>query len=391
MVSLRGVQHVNHPAAGVETTLEGARLFMAPGRVNIIGEHTDHNDGLVLPTNTALYTRLTVTPRMDRTVQAVAENFDDKQSFSLDDIRRSDRPGWLDYLKGVAALLQAEGVRISGADITISGDIPLGSGLSSSASLELATAVALLEISGATMPAENIALLCQQAEHQFAGVQCGIMDQFSVACCNRGEAMLLDCRNLNTTPVPLPDNLGMLLTDSGATHRLTDSGYNDRAAECQQAVELISAVDPEIQSLRDLPPSSLAKYADQLGDTLYRRSRHVVSEIERVTDACVALRASDIDKLGQLISASHASLRDDFEVSCSEIESLVEIADACNGVTGSRMVGGGFGGCVLSVMPANKLEEAADQITAEYGAIIGKTPWVHVVSSADPAGEVDPS
>jgi galactokinase len=362
---------------------------MAPGRVNIIGEHTDYNDGLVLPTNTALYTRLAVTPRMDRTVQAVAENFGDTQSFSLDDIRRSDKPGWLDYLKGVAALLQAEGVRISGADIKISGDIPLGSGLSSSASLELATAVALLEISDAAMPPEKVALLCQQAEHQFAGVQCGIMDQFSVACCNRGEAMLLDCRNLETTPVPLPDRLGMLLTNSGATHRLTDSGYNDRAAECQQAVELLSADDPKIRSLRDLSLSSLTGYADTLGDKLYRRCRHVVTEIERVTDACTALKAGDIDSLGQLVSASHASLRDDFEVSCSEIESLVEIADARVGVAGSRMVGGGFGGCVLSVMPVGYLDEAAEQISERYGAISGKPPWVHTVSPADPAGEVD--
>ena len=371
-----------------EALESNSRLFVAPGRVNIIGEHTDYNDGLVLPTNTALYTQLTVTPRMDRTVQAIAEHFGDKQSFSLDDIRRNDKPGWLDYLKGVAALLQAEGIRLSGADIKISGDIPLGVGLSSSASLELATAVAMLELSGTTMPPESVALLCQQAEHQFASVQCGIMDQYSVACCKRGEAMLLDCRNLQTTPVPLPKNLGMLLTSSGVKHRLSDGDYNDRAAECRKAVELISAVDPNIRTLRDLSLLSLPGFADQLGDTLYRRSRHVVSEIARVTDACAAMTAGDIDSLGRLISASHASLRDDFEVSCSKVESLVEIADACNGVTGSRMVGGGFGGCVLSVMPIEKLNEAADEISENYGAISGKPPWVHSVSPADPAGEV---
>lgn len=372
-----------------EARTANAKLFRSPGRVNIIGEHTDYNDGLVLPTNTALYTWLTVRPRRDRTVQASAVNFNDTQSFSLDDIRRSDRPGWLDYLKGVAALLQDEGIRLHGADITIAGDIPIGGGLSSSASLELAAASALLTIADVEMSPQQMAVLCQQAEQRYIGVNCGIMDQYSVACCKYGEAMMLDCRSLETTSVALPKNLGMLLTNSGAKHQLTNSGYNDRADECRQALELIMDCEPNIKSLRDVSMSSVVKLEKQLGERLFRRSRHVVSEIGRVTDAVAALRSSNINKLGELVSASHASLRDDYDASCAEVETLVQIADACDGVVGSRMVGGGFGGCVLSLMDADRLDETSAEISKQYGAITGKTPWLHVVTPAAPTGEVN--
>ena len=371
-----------------EASAADAKLFRSPGRVNIIGEHTDYNDGLVLPTNTALYTWLTARPRRDRTVQATAIHFNDTQSFSLDDIRRSERPGWLDYLKGVAALLVEEGIALRGADITISGDIPIGGGLSSSASLELAAASALLAIAEVEISPQKIAVLCQQAEQRYVGVNCGIMDQYSVACCKQGEAMMLDCRSLETTSVALPKNLGMLLTNSGANHQLTNSGYNDRASECQQALELMMKFEPDIQSLRDVSMSSVVKLEEQLGDRLFRRSRHVVSEISRVTDAVATLRSGDITRLGELLSASHASLRDDFDASCDEVETLVRIADACDGVVGSRMVGGGFGGCVLSVMHADRLDETIKEISKNYGAITGKPPWLHTVSPAAPAGEV---
>jgi galactokinase len=200
--------------------------------------------------------------------------------------------------------------------------------------------------------------------------------------------MMLDCRSLESTSVALPRRLGLLLTNSGTKHRLTHSGYNDRAAECQQSVELLAEIDPGVKSLRDVSLSLLGKCERQLGDRLFRRSRHVVSEIHRVTAALGALRSGDINQLGALVSASHASLRDDFEVSCDEVETLVRIADACAGVVGSRMVGGGFGGCVLSVMHADRLDEVSSEISEQYGAVCGKIPWVHTVSAADPAGPV---
>jgi galactokinase len=363
-------------------------LFRAPGRVNIIGEHTDYNDGLVLPTNTALYTWLTIRPRIDRTIQVSSRNLDDTQSFSLDDIRRSERPGWLDYVKGVAALLQEDDFRLCGAEITIEGDIPIGAGLSSSASLELATAKALLHISGAELQAERIAELCQRAEQVYAGVHCGIMDQYSISCCNRGEAMMLDCRSLEATPVAIPKNVSFLLTDSGVKHRLPDGGYNNRANECQQAVEVLAETETGIQSLRDVSVLFLQETKERLGENLFRRSRHVVSENQRVVEAIPALQSGDLNNLGALISASHASLRDDFEVSCTEVETLVEIADACDGVTGSRMVGAGFGGCVLSAVHTDHLDATINRISETYGDVIGKRPWIHAVAAADPAGKV---
>ena len=371
-----------------EALATGSRLFRAPGRVNIIGEHTDYNDGFVLPTNTGLYTWLTVNPRVDRTVQVTARNLDDTQSFSLDDIRRSEKPGWLDYLKGVSAQLETEGVRLRGANISIDGEIPIGGGLSSSASLELATATALLKISDTELPPEKIAALCQQAEQHYARVNCGIMDQFSVACCKRGEAILLDCRSLETVSIAIPEHLSLVVIDSGVKHRLPDGSYNNRAGECRQAVELIGEIEPGIQSLRDISMLSLQEFEDRLGNGLYRRCRHVVSEIHRVTEAFAALQTGDLVRLGALVSSSHASLRDDFEVSCDEVETLIGITDACDGVLGSRMVGGGFGGCVLSVVHTDQLDKAISQISETYGPLIGKTPWIHTVSPTDPAGEV---
>lgn len=365
-----------------------ARLFRAPGRANIIGEHTDYNDGLVLPTNTALYTWLTISPRTDRTVAVSAENFEEQRSFSLDDIVRNDKPVWIDYLKGVAAEIEATGIQLSGADITIYGEIPIGGGLSSSASLELAMATAMLGIAGKFMSREEMARACRRAEQLYGGVNCGIMDQFSVACCERGHAILLDCRTLATKSVDIPAEIALLLTDSGVKHKLAESGYNNRADQCREAVEIMSAVDPAIVALRDVTPNMLDVCADRLGDVLLQRSRHVVSEIQRTKDAFSALDTCDIDQLGDLVQRSHASLRDDFDVSCDEIESLVAVADACDGVLGSRMVGAGFGGCVLSVVRREKLADVRRQIADDYGELSGATPWMHAVSPAGPAEEV---
>ena len=372
-----------------EALAVNARLFRAPGRVNIIGEHTDYNDGLVLPTNTALYTWLTISPRMDRTVQVTSSNLGDMQSFSLDDIRRSEYPGWLDYLKGVAALIESQGIRLRGAEISVDGEIPIGGGLSSSASLELAAATALLEISGATMQPQQLASLCQQAEQLYAGVNCGIMDQYSVACCQRGEAILLDCRSLDATSVAIPAEISLIVTDSGVKHRLPDGSYNDRADECQKALELIKKIEPDVHSLRDVSMTMLHKAQDSMDSRLFRRARHVVKEIDRVNSAFAALKSNNIEKLGALVSDSHASLRDDFEVSCDEVERLVEIADACDGALGSRMVGGGFGGCVLSVVHTDRVDEIVQQLGSDYGEITGEIPWIHIVLPTDPAAEVD--
>ena len=370
------------------------RLFRAPGRVNIIGEHTDYSDGLVLPVNTGLYTWVAARPRDDREVRVATKTFGESDSFDLDDIAPGGDPNWTDYIRGVARELENAGAKLIGADLSIDGDVPIGGGLSSSASLELALASALLGLADQEMPATQAARVCQLAEQRYAAVNCGIMDQFSVACGRKNRAMLLDCRSLETQFVRLPDDLALIVTDSGVKHALPGSDYNDRHDECRQAVQVLNAGNTWLRNqliggyvvLGDR--ESFEREKERLGNLLYRRSRHVVSEIARVHEAFTALEIGDLARLGELVRASHASLRDDFEVSCDEIERLVEIADACEGVLGSRMVGGGFGGCVLSVARRGDERGIMSNIADTYGKILGSDPWIHAVTPAFPAGEV---
>jgi galactokinase len=364
------------------------RRFHAPARVNIIGEHTDYNDGLVLPTTTALFTSVTAVPRPDRIIRIESREMRNVQSFDLDNIEPAKNPGWIDYAKGVAAELEAEGIHLQGANLEIESQIPLGGGLSSSASFELAVAAALLRLADRSLPGPSLATICQRAEIRYAGVNCGIMDQFTVACCKRGNSILLDCRSLDAEQVAIPQSAGMLIIDSGVKHRLPESAYNKRLDECAEAVNILSQDAPQIVALRDLKMDMLEMQKDRLGDLLYRRCRHVVSEIQRVRDAFAALQAGDLSNLGKLISASHASLRNDYEVSCDEVDQLVAIADQSPGVLGSRMIGAGFGGCVLSLVESDNIDEAARQVRQKYEDLTGDEPWMHIVQAADPAREI---
>jgi len=380
---------LNNVSGSPGQDIAGQTRFRAPGRVNIIGEHTDYNDGLVLPTTMALYTTVDASRRPDRIVQANSRNVQDTQSFDLDKLEPARNPDWIDYVKGVAAELQAAGIELQGANLEISSDIPLGGGLSSSASLELAIATALLSINSATLQDTEVAKLCRRAENRYAGVNCGIMDQYVIACCDSNMAMLLDCRDLAVDHVAIPDSMRLLITDSGVKHRLPDSGYNTRSDECAEAVKLLAENEPQIAALRDLTLAMLETQKERLGDLLFRRCRHVVTENQRVRDAFASLQSGDIGNLGKLISASHASLRDDFEVSCDEVDQLVTIADASTGVLGSRMVGAGFGGCVLSLVESDRIDQAARQIRQRYKDVVGSEPWTHIVRPADPAGPYD--
>lgn len=365
-----------------------AALFRAPGRVNIIGEHTDYTGGLVLPTATAAYIWAAACARDDRQVCIKSLNFEESQTFSLDDLEPGADPDWADYAKGVAALLQRNDIALRGVNIVIDSDIPIGGGLSSSAAFEVVVATALLEIASARMPAPQLARLCQQAEIEFVGLHCGVMDQFASACCERGHALLLDCRSFEYEHVPLPETISFLVTDSGVRHALPEGDYNQRAQECGKATEILSQHISRLVSLRDLSLEDLEMHRNTLGDRLYRRSHHVVSENQRVLDATMAVRAADIEKLGKLISTSHRSLRDDFEASCAAVDTLVEIADTCDGVYGSRMIGGGFGGCVLSVVETANTERVMAKIKSEFQSAAGELPWMHIVSPADAASKV---
>jgi galactokinase len=366
------------------------RHFRAPGRINIIGEHTDYNDGFVLPTNTALYTTVSAVERADYCISATSKTLRDRGKFRLSDNKVSAMPQWLTYIAGAAAELEKAGVSLTGAALEIDGDLPIGSGLSSSASLELAAARALMALAGVDLDIDTLAKVCQRAEIHHAGVNCGIMDQYSVAGGKPGAAMLLDCRSLETKFVALPDTLSMVVTNSGVKHQHPESGYNDRAAECMKAVSLLQQADSGVRALRDVNTDQLDAEKSRLGNVLYRRARHVVSENTRTLAAYAALAEGDLITLGALVRASHESLRDDYDVSCKGIEMLIELTAGCDGVIGSRMVGGGFGGCVLSIVEKKATKSVVKRIRTDYEHIIGCEPWVHVVSSADAAGEFEP-
>jgi len=364
------------------------RQYRAPGRVNLIGEHCDYNDGFVMPVNTGLYTWLAIAPRDDRQCRIHSTNFDVTRTFALDEIEPESGRSWLEYVKGVAWSLLEAGREVPGADILIHGDIPMGGGLSSSASLQAVLAYAWLEQSGTSTDRVALALACRRAENDFVGVHCGIMDQFVICLSPRGHAMKLDCRSLTYEAVPLPANAAILVVETGVHHQLDGSGYNARRAECEAAVAHLAGCGEAVQALRDVRPEMLNAHRVEMDDTVFRRARHVVGEIQRVHAADQAMRKGDLVALGDILNTSHASLRDDFEVSCEELDTLTSIARDCPGVYGSRMVGGGWGGCAIALVEERQLEGATAHIARAYGVVTGRTPWHHVVTPADPVGAV---
>jgi galactokinase len=359
------------------------RLYQAPGRINIIGEHTDYNGGFVLPSSIDLHTWVASSPRNDRMIRVFDCHAQTLHSLDLDDLEQGTRGEPVEYFKAVAWVLQDAGMDLTGADMVVAGNIPIGGGLSSSASLELTLALALLDGAGLDMDREALALLCQRAESEFVGAQCGIMDQFSVALAARGRAMLLDCQSREIQLVDIPAELCFLIVHSGVHHRVSTGSYNSRREECERAVRKLSGAVPGLHLLRQLGPEQLEVHKNLLDETLYRRARHVVTENQRVLDAVDALQKYHLARLGSLVSQSHRSLRDDYEVSCAELDQLVEIALACEGVYGSRMMGAGFGGCTISLLEPDAVEEAARRIEHEYAPLLGRKPWIHVARPSD--------
>ena len=328
-------------------------------------------------------------PRPDRKLYVHSEHARQTRIVDLDDLTGGGDRCWSDYISGVAAELWAEGIHTEGADIFVDSDIPIGGGLSSSASLEIAVALAILGRSDLTMDAHRLAELCQRAESGAVGMKCGIMDQLTIASCKRGAAMLIDCRTLDTEFAAIPDSVRLLVVHSGVDHRLTDGDYNDRRGECEQALDILEHDNPELHSLCDLSVSQLSGKLDELGETLYRRCLHVVSENQRVAQAVAALRSEDLEQLGALLKESHESLRDDFDVGCDESNKLADILDGCPGVYGSRQIGAGFGGCVLALVDTNRLEDVVLRARLSWGGEIGEEPWMHVVEPAQPASPVE--
>ncbi len=365
-----------------------ARLFRAPGRVNLIGEHTDYNDGFVMPAAIQFDVWVAVAGHAGRTISVRSSNFPDVVEINLDADEPKKKNHWSDYVTGVALGLERAGHRLRGADLLIRGDVPIGSGLSSSAAIEVASAMALLAASDKSTDFVSLAKLCQRAENDFVGARVGIMDQF-VSCCGRaGHALMLDCRSLEYRLLPLPAGVSLVICNTMVKHSLASGEYNVRRAECEQGVRLLSRFLPDVRSLRDVNPSDLERYAGELPEIIYRRCRHVVGENARVQEAAAALDGGDLELFGRLMGESHRSLRDDYEVSCDELNLMVDLASKVKGVYGCRMTGGGFGGCTINLVRDSAVPAFRSEVADSYQKITGLAPQIFVSAAADGASEV---
>ncbi|MBC8145967.1 MAG: galactokinase [bacterium] len=366
-----------------------ARVFAAPGRVNLIGEHTDYNDGFVLPIAIDRQTITAAAKRDDRRMRVHSANANETLEFNLDEPGNGNRGIWLDYVEGVARVLESRGTRLVGADLFIDSDVPLGAGLSSSAALEVSTGYAMLSIADVEIDRIQLALAAQKAEHSYVGTLCGIMDQFISALGQRNNALLIDCRYLDASPVPIDTSeIAVVICDSNVRHELATSEYNTRRRECERSVELLRVALPGIQALRDVTLVDFDEHGHLLPDPLIRRARHVVTENVRTITTTIALRAGELDKVGRLMLQSHMSLRDDFEVSTFELDTLVEIAGSIEGVVGARMTGGGFGGSIVALAKRSAIDEFRSVIAERYTQLTGKTTTVYVTSIDDGAREL---
>ena len=343
-------------------------ISTAPGRVNLIGDHTDYNQGFVLPAAIHMTTTIAASRRLDREVQTFAQGFAKSlDQFPLDNIETCSKETWPNYIRGTIKYLQDVSKNFSGVNILLSGDIPQGAGLSSSASLEIALLRAISELYQLNIKGIEAALIGQKAENAFVGCNCGIMDQLVVALGLQGNAMLLDCIDLSYKDIPIPEGSTILVVNSNIKRELVDSEYNARRKQCESVAKFLN-----VSSLRDLDIENLYKAEELLSDELFRRARHVITENRRVVDAAKAMEDNDLKLLGQLMAESHKSLRDDYEVSTNELDFLVDIISTEMGGTGGvRMTGGGFGGCVVSIMPKEKISSVISSVKTYYSKFSG--------------------
>jgi galactokinase len=363
------------------------RVVHAPGRVNLIGEHTDYNDGYVLPAAIDLGITIAFVPTDDRRVEVTLAATGEHAAFDLDAIAPASGR-WIDYVAGTAWALEEAGLATSGLRGLLASDLPVGAGLSSSAALELVSAWAL---SGGERPdtdTMHLAKIAQRAENEHVGVACGLMDQFAVAFGVADHALLLDCRSLEHRAVPIPAGIHLVICDSGAPRALAGSAYNARRAECARAVDALRALDPAIRTLRDVTPDLLEAGRDRLSDAEFRRARHVVTEDQRVLDTVTALSEGDLEAVGVALAASHRSLRDDFEVSSAPLDALVEIASAVDGVIGARLTGAGFGGCTINLVRDGAVESLRAAIERDYPRRSGLAAQIHDVRAAAGVGRL---
>jgi galactokinase len=378
------------------------RIYRAPGRVNLIGEHTDYNDGLVMPIALDRSTWVAAARRADRLVVAHSSEYDETVSFQLGtQSPQSPQRHWSDYVRGMGMILDGNPERVAlhvpdvgrpfqgrlvGADLLIASDVPIGAGLSSSAALEVACGCALTSLAGLAVDRNQLARAAQRAEHEFAGTRCGIMDQM-IACHGReGTALLLDTRSLACRWLPVPPAVLVVVCNTMVRHELASGDYNSRRADCEAGVAVLARRDPSIRALRDATGEQLDAARPEMPERVYRRCRHVITENARVEEAAAALVAADFGRFGRLMDASHASLRDDFDVSCRELDVMVDSVRPLEGVYGARMTGGGFGGCAVALIEAPAEVFVQREVARRYAAATGLQPDVWVTKAGSGAG-----
>ena len=361
-------------------TGEPTAVASGPGRVNLIGEHTDYNDGFVLPVALQRDVRYVFRPRADRKVRVFSMEFGESYEFDLDNLAYNDAMLWTNYVMGVAWSLAEQGLTLTGIDAVMSGNVPRGSGLSSSAALEVATAQAFLAASGllGVLDGATIARVAQRAENEFVGVNCGIMDQFISVLGAENHALLIDCRSLTYELVPMPGEAALVIGNTRASRSLASSAYNERRQECETGVALLREALPAITALRDVTSAELEEHRGLLPAAVYQRCRHVVSENERVGQMVAALRAGDLFKAGELMNASHESLRNDYAVSSPALDAMVAAMRSVPGCYGARLTGAGFGGCAVALVAPGQEKAVADAIFEHYPKATNIWPEVYM-------------
>ena len=360
------------------------RIFRAPGRVNLIGEHTDYNDGFVLPAALSFATYVAAAVRDDRRIRVASLNFDRELEFDLDQPLQESEKTWAKYVQGVGLILEREGFDLRGADLLIDSDVPVGAGLSSSAALEISTAFALATLSGHEVDGMKLARIGQEAEHEFAGVRSGIMDQFVSVFGEKGHALFLDCRSMEWSAIPT-SSAQFLICNTKTKHELADGEYNKRRAECEAAAAFFGKT-----SLRDVTLADINERSAGMADVPKKRARHIITENDRVESSVAALKNGDLVAFGKLMDESHTSMRDDFEISCAELDLMVDLARSSGKVLGARMTGGGFGGCTINLMKPEAHADFIPTISEQYARETGIAPEIYSCEIGDGVGEVTP-
>ena len=353
-------------------------VYAAPGRVNLIGEHTDYAEGFVMPAAIDFATLAAISPRNDGKVVLYAENFGEERSFSADALPTERDGGWSDYPLGVLSILAGEGYTIPPFSLTLWGDVPLSAGLSSSASVEVATAVAVTGLLGVSIPGPRLARLCQRAENEFVGASSGIMDQFISANGEADHAMLLDCRDLSFQLAPIPENVALVIANTMVKHSVAGGEYTSRRAQVEEACRILATHRPEIRFLRDATVADLAAWGHEIPPIALKRARHVITENQRTTDAAKALIQHDLATLGRLMHEAHVSYSKDFEASCVEADTMVDLAQDIPGLIGARLTGGGFGGCTINLVEQDQAADFARILKDRYRAALGIDAEVYI-------------